>query len=84
MDGNRFCIIKIFDAHECLYEERLCVLQVKVEEGHHGKTKVRCSELCIDKTKQKVFDCKSSTYKLGCFGKIIVTDGGGDQATGVG
>lgn len=45
MNSNDFCVIQVLQAHEGLDKERLSVLHVDMEEGHHGDTKVRATEL---------------------------------------
>lgn len=45
MNSDDLCVIQVLHAHEGLDKERLSVLHVDVEEGHHGDTKVRAAEL---------------------------------------
>lgn len=45
MDSNDFCVIQVLQAHKGLDKEGLSVLHVDMEEGHHGDTKVRATEL---------------------------------------
>lgn len=45
MNSDDFCVIQILHAHEGLDKERLSVLHVDMEEGHHGDTEVRPTEL---------------------------------------
>lgn len=45
MNSDNFCVIQILQAHEGLDKKGLSVLHVDMEEGHHGDTKVRATEL---------------------------------------
>jgi hypothetical protein len=45
MNSDRFSVVYVLDAHECLNEEGLGVFEVEVEETHHGYAEVYCSEL---------------------------------------
>jgi len=41
MNSHRFRVIEVLQTHEGLYKEGLCVLEIEMENGHHGNAKVR-------------------------------------------